>query len=65
MSNEEQLQQLLEQFEQGMITLTEFVFAMQALGYVISSIERVNERVAFKCYDANDKPVRMQTSYRI
>jgi hypothetical protein len=38
---------------------------MQALGYVISYIERVNERIAFNCYDANDKTVRFQTSYRI
>jgi hypothetical protein len=63
--SESQKQALLEQFENGLITLTEFVFAMQALGYVISYIERVNERIAFNCYDANDKTVRFQTSYRI
>lgn len=59
------MQNLLEQFEQGLITLTEFVFAMQALGYVISYIERINERIALYCYDANDKIVRIQTSYHI
>ena len=59
------MQNLLEQFEQGLITLTEFVFAMQALGYVISYVERINERIMLHCYDANDKTVRIQTSYRI
>jgi hypothetical protein len=63
--SESQKQALLEQFEGGLITLTEFVFAMQALGYVISYIERINERICFNGYDADDKTVRMQTSYRI
>ena len=63
--SESQKQNLLEQFEQGLVTLTEFVFAMQALGYVISYIERINERICFHCYDANDNVVRMQTSYRV
>jgi hypothetical protein len=63
--SESKKQALLEQFENGLITLTEFVFGMQELGYVISYIERVNERIRFHCYDANDKVVSMQTSYRI
>lgn len=63
--SELQKQALLEQFESGLITLTEFVFGLHSIGYSVSYIERINERICFNCHNENNKTIRMQTSYRI
>lgn len=55
----------LYQFEQGLITLTEFVEAMKLAGYIVSSIELVNGSIAFHCYDENDRRVVFNTTYRL
>jgi hypothetical protein len=65
MENKMNYAELLQQFQNGLISLTEFVFNMKELGYDISSIRNSEQGLILDCYDTSDKFYVIQTTYRL
>jgi hypothetical protein len=57
--------ELLQQFQNGVISLTEFVIGMKELGYEISSIRDGKQGLVLDCFDSSNKFSIIQTNYII
>jgi len=58
-------QGLLGQFEGGLVSLTEFVLGMNALGYEISGMKSIEGKIELHCFDKDDKFFKLKTNYRV